>query len=158
MKRLLVTLLAVLAATTVVLAQETPPISTAQLQKMLKYLDTVGAKETFPAPTAASLGFSGDAAQPLPVVMIWTTDRTIYFCRSELDPADYIVWVRVANDKAASYMFSTHADFKIIHALYLHTDSFPQPIDIDSNEVRAVYKKALTELAKVIADSPPPQK
>lgn len=158
MKRLLATaLLAVLTATTVASAQEAP-ISKAQLQKMQKYLQTVGTKTTFPAPTAASLGLSSDVSQLLPVVMTGTSDQTIYFCRSELNPADYIVWVRVANDKTASYMFSTHADFKMMRALYLRAEKFPQPVDTNSSEVQTVYKKALAELAEVIDRSAPPEK
>jgi len=31
-------------------AQDAPPISPAQLQKILKFVDTIGAKEEFPAP------------------------------------------------------------------------------------------------------------
>jgi hypothetical protein len=158
MKRLLAAaLFTMLIAATFVSAQEAPPISTAQFQKMQKYLDTVGSKDTFPPPTAASLGLSSDVAQELPVVSIKTNDHTVYFCRSELNPADFIVWTRVAGDTDSSYMFSTHSDFKMIRALYLHTERFPQPIDIDSNEVRAVYKKALVALAKDIDSSPPPK-
>lgn len=158
MRRMLAAvLLTVSTAATCASAQEAPPISTAQFHKMQRYLDTIGAKDTFPAPTAASLGLSGDVAQALPVVMVWNKEHTIYFCRSKLDPADYIVWTRVADDKAASYMFSTHADFKLVRALYLHSDQFPQPKNIHSPEIQAIYKNALTELAKVIDSSPPPK-
>lgn len=150
-------LLTMLTAATFASAQEAPPISAAQFQKLQKYLDTSGAKNTLPAPTAQSLGLSSDVAQDLPVVMIWTTDNTIYFCRSELNPADYIVWARIAGDNASSYMFAIHSDFKLRSALYLHTESFPQPVDIHSSEVQGVYKNALKELAKVVDNTPPPK-
>jgi hypothetical protein len=157
MRRLLAAaLLATLAATGGAFAQEASPISAAQFKKLQKYLDT-GAKTALPAPTGSSLGLSSDAAQDLPVAMIWTKDNKIYFCRSELNPADYIVWVRVAGDDASSYMFATHADFKLTSALYLHTERFPQPVDIHSTQIQGLYKNALEELAKVIDSTPPPK-
>ena len=44
-----------------------PPISAAQLQKILKFVDTIGGKEEFPPPTAHDLGISTDPNQKLPV-------------------------------------------------------------------------------------------
>ena len=41
-------------------AEEARPLSAAQLQKILKFVDTIGAKEEFPPPTAQNLGVSGD--------------------------------------------------------------------------------------------------
>jgi hypothetical protein len=150
-------LLAILTATATASAQEASPISPAQLTKMSKYLDTTGTKKSFPPPMAQSLGLSSDATLDLPVVMVQTDDHNIYFSRSELNPADYIIWARVPGDKDSSYLFATHADFKLTHGLYLHTDRFPQPIDVNSNEVQAVYKKTLAALAKDIDASPPPK-
>jgi hypothetical protein len=156
MKRLLAAaFLTLLIAATFASAQEAPPISAAQFQKMQKFLDTIGSKETFSAPAAQNLGLSNDVAQDLPVVVIRTNDRTVYFCRSELNPADFIVWFRVP-DNASSYMFATHADFKLMRALYLHTDAFPLPADIESSQVLAAYKKALLALAKDIDSSHSP--
>ena len=100
MKRLLVA--AILAMTmagtwaiaaTWAAAEEARPISPAQLQKILKFVDTIGGKEEFPPPTAHDLGISGDPNQKLPVTVVVTDDKKVYFCRSELNPADYIIWV-----------------------------------------------------------------
>jgi hypothetical protein len=158
MKRFLATaLLAIVTAAAGASAQDAPPISPAQLEKMVKYLDTVGSTDSFPPPTAESLGLSGDVGKALPVVIVSTDDHSVYFCRSQLNPADFIVWARVAGDKTSSYMFSTHIDLKLVRALRLRANDFPQPLDVDSSQVQALYKKALAALAKDIDASPPPK-
>ncbi len=133
-------------------AQDATPISPAQLQKILKFVDTIGAKEEFPAPTALSLGVSDDPSKVLPVVVVVTDDHKVYFCRSELDPADYLIWSRTA-DKDSSYLFRTRSDFKLIRALYLHNEQFPQAVDTDSTQVKTIYKSALAALAKDVDKS-----
>src|SRR5690242_10752250 len=132
MKRLLVAAVTMMSlsgvwvlATNATLAEEAPPITAAQLQKILKFVDSIGAKEEFPAPTAHSLGISGDANLALPVIVVVTDDHKVYFCRSELNPEDYIVWVRTS-DKESSYMFLTHADLKLVRGLFLHEGAFPR--------------------------------
>jgi hypothetical protein len=97
----------------------------AQLQKILKFVDTIGGKEEFPGPTAQNLGISSDPNQALPVTVVVTDNHKVYFCRSELNPTDYVIWVRAA-DKESSYMFLTHADLKLVHALYLRNNAFPR--------------------------------
>ena len=134
-------------ATHIAVAQEAQPITHAQLQKILKFIDTIGAKEEFPAPTALSLGVSGDANLALPVTVIVTDDHKVYFCRSELNPTDYIIWVRTS-DKESSYMFLTHADLKLVRGLFLHEGAFPQMIENPSAPVQAIYKNALLALGK----------
>src|ERR1700730_9781621 len=96
-------------------AQGARPISPGQLQKILKFVDTFGAKEEFPPPTAQNRGISSDPTQKLPVVAVVTDDHKAYFCRSELNPADYIIWARTA-DTESSYMFLTRSDLKLIRA------------------------------------------
>jgi hypothetical protein len=128
-------------------AQEAAPISAAQMQKVLKFVETIGAKEELPAPTAQNLGLSTDANQALPVTVVVTDDHKVYFCRSELNQADYIVWVRIA-DKESSYMFLTHADLKLVRALHLRFNGFPDVMDNPSAQVRAIYKDALVALGK----------
>ena len=115
MKRLLVAaILAMSMASTWASAQEArPPISAAQLQKILKFVE-----EEFPPPTAQNLGISSDPNQALPVTVVVTDNHKVYFCRSELNPADYIIWVRAA-DNNSSYMFLTHTDLKLVRTLYL---------------------------------------
>jgi len=54
-------------------------------------------------------------------------------------------------------MFSTHADFKPIQGLYLHTNDFPRVIDVGAKEAQAVYKKALAALAKDVDSGPKPK-
>ena len=153
MKRLLIAAVVValsgawVLATNATLAEEAPPITAAQLQKILKFVDGIGAKEQFPAPTAHSLGISGDANLALPVIVVVTDDHKVYFCRSELNPTDYIIWVRTP-DKEASYMFLTHADLKLVRTLYLHEGAFPQTVDAPSAQVQAIYKNALVALGK----------
>jgi len=61
------------------------------------------------------LGVSDDPSKVLPVVVVVTDDHKVYFCRSELDPADYLIWSRTA-DKDSSYLFRTRSDFKWIRA------------------------------------------
>jgi len=56
--------------------------------------------------------------------LVVTDHHKVYFCRSELNPADYIIWVR-ASDKESSYMFLTHADLKLVRTLYLKNEAFP---------------------------------
>ena len=154
MKRLLAAaIFTILTVDVSVLAQDAPPISQAQLQKILKFVDTIGAKQEFPAPTAQNLGISTDPTQKLPVAMVVTNDHKVYFGRSELNPADYIIWARTP-DNNASYMFSTHADLKLIRALYMRNDQFPDIADGNSSQVQAVYKSALAALAKDVDSSP----
>ncbi len=126
---------------------EARPISSGQLQKILKFVDTIGGKEEFPPPTAHDLGISTDPNQKLPVTAVVTDDNKVYFCRSELNPADYIIWVRTA-DKESSYMFLTHADLKLVRALYLRNNAFPQVLDVPSTQVQTIYKDALVALGK----------
>jgi hypothetical protein len=128
-------------------AQESSPISPAQLEKILKFVDTIGAKQEFPPPTAHDLGLSTDANKKLPVVVVVTDNHKVYFCRSALNPADYIIWSRTA-DAESSYMFLTHADFKLVRALYLHEQAFPRSVDVASSQVLALYNEALAALAK----------
>ena len=58
MKRMLVAVLLVTSIlSTWAPAEEARPISAAQLQKILKFVDTIGGKEEFPGPTAQNLEF-----------------------------------------------------------------------------------------------------
>jgi hypothetical protein len=141
-----------LAVGTWACAQEVSPISPAQLDKILKFVDTIGAKQEFPPPTAHDLGLSTDPNKALPVVVVVTDNHKVYFCRSGLNPADYVIWTRTA-DAESSYMFLTHADFKLVRALYLHEQAFPRTVDATSSQVRAIYNEALTALAKDIDKS-----
>jgi hypothetical protein len=59
------------------------PISPGQLQKILKFVDTVRPRIEFLPPTAQYLGISSDPTQKLPVVAVVTDDHKVYFCRSE---------------------------------------------------------------------------
>jgi hypothetical protein len=148
MKRLLVAaFLVVSVAGTWGAADEARPISSAQLQKILKFVDTIGGKEEFPPPTAHDLGISSDPNQKLPVTVVVTDDHKVFFCRSELNPADYIIWVRAA-DKDSSYMFLTHADLKLVRTLYLKDQAFPQVLDVPSTQIQTIYKHALVALGK----------
>ena len=104
-------------------------------------------KEEFPPPTAHDLGISSDPNQKLPVTVVVTDDHKVYFCRSELNPADYIIWVRAA-DKDSSYMFLTHADLKLVRTLYLKDQGFPQVLDVPSTQIQTIYKHALVALGK----------
>ena len=155
MRRFLAVLILTLVGIAIAAGQEAPPISTAQFQKILKFLDTVGAKEEFPEPTAQNLGLSDDPNQTLPIISVVTSDHRVYFCRSQLNPDDYIIWVR-GPDNLSSYMFATHADLKLRRALYLRTNAFPQPQNSISPQVQAIYNEALTALAKDADKAPPP--
>lgn len=155
MKRWLALLVVIAAGTgAMAFAEEASPISPARYQKLLKFIDTLGAKEEFPAPTAQNLGLSDDANKALPVVSVVTGDRRVYFCRSQLDPSDYIVWFRINAD--TSYMFSTHPDFKLLRALQLKANSFPQSEDVNAAEIRTKYREALEVLAKDLDKSASP--
>jgi hypothetical protein len=153
MKQLLAAALVTIAVGTFASAQEAPRISAAELQKILRFVDTVGSKQNLPPPTALQLGLSLDPAQILPVATVVTADHTVYFSRSELDPNDYIILAREAGN-TSSYMFLTHPDFKLTRALYLRADDFPQSADANSSQVQAAYKTALIALAKDIDKTP----
>jgi hypothetical protein len=133
-------------------AEEARPLSAAQLQKILKFVDTIGAKEEFPPPTAQNIGVSGDPNLALPVTVVVTNDHNVYFCRSELNPTDYIIWVRTA-DKESSYMFLTHADLKLVRALHLRNNGFPDGLNAPSAQVQAIYNDALVALGKDVDHS-----
>jgi hypothetical protein len=148
MKKLLVAFVLMMSMiSTWAAAEEAQPLSPAQLQKILKFVDTIGAKEEFPPPTAQNLGISSDPNQTLPVTAVVTDDHKVYFCRSALNPADYIIWVR-AVDKDSSYMFLTHADLKLVRTLYLKDQAFPQVLDVPSTQIQTIYKHALVALGK----------
>jgi len=105
MKRLLVAVVLVMSTlSTWATAEEARPISAAQLQKILKFVDTIGGKEEFPGPTAQNLGISSDPNQALPVTVVVTDNHKVYFCRSDLNPEDHIIWVRTS-DKDSSTCF-----------------------------------------------------
>ena len=127
MKRLLVAAILVASmAGTWAAAEEARPLSPAQLQKILKFVDTIGGKEEFPPPTALDLGISSDPNQKLPVTVVVTDNHEVYFCRSELNPSDYIIWVRAA-DKESSYLFWTH--LKLTRTVYLKSSAFRQVLE-----------------------------
>jgi hypothetical protein len=150
MKRLLAAAILMLMTAGMSAAQDAPPMSPAQLQKILKFIDTIGAKEEFPPPTAQNLGVSTDPNQTLPVTVVVTDDHKVYFCRSDLNPADYIIWVRVA-DTDGSYLFLTHADLKLTRTVHLQSAAFPEVLDVPSAQIRAIYKDALLALGKDVS-------
>jgi hypothetical protein len=153
MKKLLVAAIFSMWLTgTLAAAEEALPLSPAQLQKILKFVDTIGAKEEFPAPTAQNLGVSGDPNQVLPVTVVVTNDHNIYFCRSELNPTDYIIWVRTS-DSDSSYMFLTHADLKLVRALHLRINGFPDVLTAPPAPIQTMYKNALVALGKDVDHS-----
>jgi hypothetical protein len=133
-------------------AEEARPISSAQLQKVLTFVDAIGTKEEFPAPTAQNLGVSDDPNVVLPVTVVVTNDHKVYFCRSELNPADYIIWVRTA-DKESSYMFLTDANLKLVRALHLRANGFPDVLNSPPAKIEAIYKEALLVLGKDVDHS-----
>ena len=45
-------------------------------------------------------------------------------------------------------MFLTHADLKLVRALYLRNNAFPQMLDVPSTQVQIIYKDALAALGK----------
>ena len=140
-------LLAVLMTGFIASAEEASPLSPADLKKLLTYVDTIGLKQTFPAPMAQNLGLSQDEKQDLPVVSVVTDDHTVYFCRSGLDANDYVIWV-IGSDKKSSSMFVTHQDLKLVRALYVKAEAIPQLQNITDDEVEANYEKALAALAR----------
>ena len=152
MKRLLAAVILVMMTTSVLAAEEAAPVSPAQLQKILKFIDTIGVKQEFPPPTAQSLAISSDPKQALPVIAVVTDDHKVYFCRSQLNADDYIIWAYPKDDDK-SYIFLTRSDLKLIRALYLEGAKSPQPVDSSSALIRSIYKNALKALAKDVDHS-----
>ena len=74
-------------------------------------------------------------------------DHKVYFCRSDLNPADYIIWVRAA-DNGSSYLFLTDSGLKLIRAVHLKTAAFPEVLDVPTAQIQAIYKNALVALGK----------
>ena len=74
-------------------------------------------------------------------------DHKVYFCRSDLNPADYIIWVRAA-DNGSSYLFLTNSGLKLIRAVHLKTAAFPEVLDVPTAQIQAIYKNALVALGK----------
>ena len=143
----LISAAAVSMAASIGFAEDASPLSPADLKKLLSYIDTVGVKQIFPPPMARNLGLSQDEKQDLPVVSVVTNDHKIYFCRSELDAKDYIIWVIGSGEKSSS-MFVTHQDLKLTRAMYLRAEAIPQLQNIDDDQVLTEYKKALTALSQ----------
>jgi hypothetical protein len=135
------------------IGQDGPPISKTQLQKILKTVDSVGAKGEFPGPTAENLGLSDKPFQALPLISVITSDHLVYFCRSQLNPGDYVIW---ALKGKTSYLFSTRDDLKLIAAVHLNENNLQEVRDIKSAEVQSAYKDALRALAKDVGGSPQP--
>src|SRR5579863_2231466 len=127
-------------------AEEASPLSPADLKQILGFVDTIGSKQSFPAPIAQNLGLSKDAKQDLSVVSVVSKDKRIFFCRSDLDASDYIIWV-IGSAKKSSSMFVTHKDLKLSRALYMRNEAAPQLQNTDDPQVEANYKKALAGLA-----------
>jgi hypothetical protein len=73
-------------------------------------------------------------------------DHKVYFCRSDLNPADYIIWVRAAN--ALSYLFLTDSGLKLIRAVHLKTAAFPEVLDVPTARIQAICKNALVALGQ----------
>jgi hypothetical protein len=128
-------------------AEEAPPLSQADLKQLLTYVDSIGVKQTFPAPMAKNLGLSSDEKKDLPVVSIVTNDHRVYFCRSGLDAKDYIIWV-IGSDQKSSSMFVTREDLKLTHALYMYADKVPQMQSINDADVVTNYARSLEALSR----------
>jgi hypothetical protein len=131
--------------------EEAPPISKAQLQKILQTIDSVGAKGEFPGPMAENLGLSDKAFQALPLISVVTSDHQVYFARSQLNADDYVIW---ALHGKTSYLFSTRADLKLIGAVRLDENNVQEVENVKSAEVRSAYKEALRALAKDVGGGP----
>jgi pseudouridine-5'-phosphate glycosidase len=140
-------LLAALMTASIASAEAASPLSSADLKKLLTYLDSIGVKQNFAAPMANNLGLSQDEKQELPVVSVVTSDHKIYFCRSSLNAKDYIIWVIGAHEKSSS-IFVTHDDLKLTRALYMQAEKIPQLQNLHDDEVEAAYEKALAALAQ----------
>jgi hypothetical protein len=143
---------AVLMAGSIGFAEEASPLSPADLNKLLGYVDTIGVKQTFPPPMARNLGLTDDLKQDLPVVSVVTSDHKVYFCRSELDAKDYIIWV-IGSDKKSSSIFVTHDDLKLTRAMYMRAEAIPQLQNIDEDEVLTEYNHALEALSQDLKKS-----
>jgi hypothetical protein len=155
MKRwLAVAIITILTSAGFAAAQTAPLISPADLQKILRYIDTIGSKQNFAGPTAQNLGLSKDPSQVLPVTVIMTDDHRVYFCRSDLNHNDYIILVRMPGN-GGSYMFSTNANFTLSRALYLPVSDFPRVESVNSSQILDLYKRSLTTLAADISKSLP---
>ena len=133
-------------------AEEAPPLSPADLKTLLSYIDSIGVKQSFPAPMAKNLGLSSDEKKDLPVVSIVTNDHRVYFCRSGLDPKDYIIWV-IGSDQKSSSMFVTHQDLKLTRALYMYADQVPQLQAVNDASVVTNYARGLTALSQDLRKS-----
>lgn len=149
---ILITASAVLVATSFGFAQDASPLSPSDLKKLLGYVDTIGVKQTFPPPMARNLGLSQDEKQDLPVVSVATNDHKIYFCRSELDAKDYIIWA-IGSDEKSSSMFVTHDDLKLTRAMHMRAEAIPQLQNIDDDEILSEYNHALEALARDLKKS-----
>jgi hypothetical protein len=134
-------------------AQTEPLIKPPELQKILRYIDTMGSKQNFAAPTAQNLGLSKDPSQVLPVTVIMTDDHRVYFCRSDLNHNDYVILLRMPGN-GGSYMFSTNANFALSRALYLPVSDFPRVENANSSQIMDLYKRSLAEIVADINKSP----
>jgi hypothetical protein len=84
------------------------------------------------------------------VVAVVTDDHKVYFCRSELNPADYIIWARTA-DNESSYMFLTRSDLKLIRAHIFalrHSDGL-SPIVLHVGKLASLMPHEKNNLADV---------
>ena len=88
--------------------------------------------------------------QALPVTVVVTDNHNVYFCRSELDPTDYIIWVRTS-DKDSSYMFLTHADLKLVRALHLRNNGFPDVMTAPPAS-SSIVRSSFFEVSSLIGD------
>jgi hypothetical protein len=92
--------------------------------------------------------WAGTRAQPSRLFLLFLLRKCeVVGIITELDPADYIIWVRTS-DKDSSYMFLTHADLKLVLTLHPHNNGFPEILDAPSRQVQAIYKNALLVLGK----------
>jgi hypothetical protein len=149
----LVTVSAPLMAASLGFAEEALPLSPADLKKLLGYVDTIGVKQTFPPPMARNLGLTQDEKQDLPVLSVVTNDHKVYFCRSELDAKDYIIWA-IGSDQKSSSMFVTHDDLKLTRAMYMRAGAIPQLQNVTDDEVLTEYKRALAALSQDLKKTP----
>ena len=140
-------LVAVLMTASLGSAEEASPLSPADLKQLVSYIDSIGVKQSFPAPMAKNLGLSPDDKKDLPVVSIVTNDHRVYFCRSGLNAKDYIIWVISADQKSSS-MFVTHQDLKLTRALYMRADAIPQLQNVNDADVVNDYKHGLAALSE----------
>jgi hypothetical protein len=133
---------------------DAPPLSAAQLRKLLAFLaGPLGTDATLYAPYGSLLGWTADPGQDMAIIEVSTDNGAHSFVRDRTNSANLAA---TSLTPEGAYWFATHPDLRLVRAAYGARGQIPVAADPAAPEIQALYRDALRDWARDIGHSPAP--